>query len=190
MRWSRYVLDKFRPGSALPQSSIMLAHNDHSHLRRLLLVVLMFHLHNSIYLRHYLHCPAIMSPSESPWQRRYEQADPSSFLHMMGLTRRCFAMLLAALFNPKEIRPPRRRWSGQPWSLHQEGCLRLLLFYLGSTMNYKHQCILFGIVPGICSKVVRVMLWLAVKMLTNNPIAAVRFPSSEEKCVSLLVWCR
>ena len=83
----------------------MLKHNDHSRLQRLLLVVLMFHLHNSIRLRHYLHRAAIVSPRESPWQRLYEQADPASFLHMMGLTRRCFAMLLTTLFDPEEIRP-------------------------------------------------------------------------------------
>ena len=135
----------------------MLAHNDPSHLRWLLLVVMIFHLHNRIRSRHYLHRPAIVSPSESPWQRLYERADPSSFLHMTGLTQRCFAMLLAALFDPEEIRPPRRRRHGRPRSLRPEGCLGLLLFYLGSTMNYKHLCMIFGIVLGICSGLVLIL---------------------------------
>jgi hypothetical protein len=143
MRWRRYVLEKFRPGSAPPQSSIMLVHNDRSHLRRLLLVVLMFHLHNSIRSRHYRHRPAIVSPSELPWQHLYERVDPSSFLHMMGLTRRCFAMLLTALFDPEEILAPHRHRRGRPRSLRPEGCLGLLLFYLGSMMNYKHLCMIF-----------------------------------------------
>ena len=85
------------PAGHRPQSSIMLAYdNDRQRLRRVLMVVLLFQLHNSIRTRHHLHRPAIVSPSDSPWQRLYEQADPSSFLHMTGLTRQCFVMLLSA----------------------------------------------------------------------------------------------
>ena len=65
----------------------MLAYdNDWQCLRQVLMVVLLFQLHNSIRTRHHLHRPAIVSPSDSPWQRLYEQADPSSFLHMTGLS--------------------------------------------------------------------------------------------------------
>jgi hypothetical protein len=56
--------------------------NDQERLWRIFVVVLLFQLHNSIRTRHYLHRPAIVSPSDSPWQRLYEQGDPSSFLHM------------------------------------------------------------------------------------------------------------
>jgi len=47
-------------------------------------------------------------------------------------------------------------------------------------MNHKHLCMIFGIVPGVCSKVIRVMLQLAVRRLADNPIAEVRFPSAEK----------
>jgi hypothetical protein len=47
-------------------------------------------------------------------------------------------------------------------------------------MNHKHMCMIFGIVPGVCSKVVRAMLGLAVHRLADNPIAEVRFPSAEK----------
>ena len=47
-------------------------------------------------------------------------------------------------------------------------------------MNHKHLCMIFGIVPGICSKVICAMLRLAVRRLANNPIAEVRFPSAEK----------
>ncbi len=47
-------------------------------------------------------------------------------------------------------------------------------------MNHKHLCLIFGIVPGVCSKVVRAMLRLAVRRLAVNPIAEVRFPSAEK----------
>ena len=132
--------------------------NDRERLWRVLMVVLLFQLHNSVRTCHYLHRPAIVSPSESPWQWLYEWADPSSFLHMTGLTRQCFAMLLSALFDHEEFLPHHRRRRGRPRSLRPEGCLGLLLFYLGSTMNHKHLCLIFGIVPGVCSKVIRVML--------------------------------
>jgi hypothetical protein len=39
---------------------------------------------------------------------------------------------------------------------------------------------IFGIVPGICDKVVRAMLRLAVRRLADNPITEVRFPSAEK----------
>ena len=158
----------------------MLDDNDRQRLRRVLMVVLLLQLHNSIRTRHYLHRPAIVMPSESPWQRLYEQADPSSFLHMTGLTRRCFATLLAALFDPDEMLLHQHLRRGRPRSLRPEGCLGLLLFYLGSTMNHKHLCMIFGIVPGVCSKVVRVMLQLAVRRLANHPISEVRFPCAEK----------
>lgn len=158
----------------------MLDDNDRQRLRRVLMVVLLLQLHNSIRTRHYLHRPAIVMPSESPWQRLYEQADPSSFLHMTGLTRRCFATLLAALFDPDEMLLHQHRRRGRPRSLRPEGCLGLLLFYLGSTMNHKHLCMIFGIVPGVCSKVVRMMLQLAVRRLADHPIAEVRFPCAEK----------
>jgi hypothetical protein len=47
-------------------------------------------------------------------------------------------------------------------------------------MNSKHLCMIIGIVPSTCSKVVRAMLRLAVDRLAHDPIAAVRFPSPEK----------
>jgi hypothetical protein len=47
-------------------------------------------------------------------------------------------------------------------------------------MNYKHLCMLFGIIPTVCGKVVRAMLRRAVERLSDDPIAAVRFPSVEK----------
>jgi len=129
--------------------------DDQERLWRVLMVVLLFELHSSIRTRHHLHRPTIVSPSNLPWQWLYEQADLLSFLHMTGLTRQCFAMLLSALFDPEEILPHQQHRHGRLQSLRPEGCLGLLLFYLGSTMNPKHLCTIFGIVPGICSKVVR-----------------------------------
>ena len=93
--------------------------NDRERLRRVLMVLLLFQLHNSIRTRHYLHRPMIVSPSCSPWQRLYEHADPSSFLHMTGLTRACFVMLLSAHFDPEDIMPHHcwKKWPSLPFSV-------------------------------------------------------------------------
>ena len=143
--------------------------NDRERLWWVLMVVLLFQLHNSIRTCHYLHRPAIVLPSQSLWQRLNERADPSSFLHMTGLTRPCFAMLLSALFDHEEMLPHHRRRQGRLRSLQHEGCLGLLLFYLGSTVNHTHLCLMFGIVPGVCSKVICMMLRLAVRRLSDVP---------------------
>ncbi len=112
------------PTGHRPQQSIMLVYdNDWERLQRVFMVVLLFQLHNSIRTCHYLHRPAIVSPSDSPWQRLYELADPSSFLHMTGLTWECFIMLLSAVFDPEEILPHHRRRLGRPRSLRPEGYL-------------------------------------------------------------------
>jgi hypothetical protein len=47
-------------------------------------------------------------------------------------------------------------------------------------MNHKHLCLIFGIVPGVCSKVICAMLRLAVRRIFDNPIAEVRIPSPEK----------
>jgi hypothetical protein len=51
-----------------------------------------------------------------------------------------------------------RRPCGRPCLLGPEGYLGLLLFYLGSTMNNKHLCLIFGITPLVCSCGVNWML--------------------------------
>lgn len=156
-------------------------HDDHrQRLQQLLLVVLLFHMHNNVRSRHYLRRPAISPPSESPWQRLYVHADPNSFLHMTGLTRECFALLVADLFASDEIARLRGRRAGRPRSLSPEGFLGLLLFYFGSTMCYKHLCLIFGVTPSVCGRVIRYMLRRVVQRLSDHPIAQVRFPGPEK----------
>ena len=90
-------------------------HDDRQRLlQRLLLVVLLFHMHNNIHCRHYLCHLAIAPPSESPWQRLYLHADPNSFLHMTGLTQECFVLLITDLFAPEEIALLCGRCKGRP----------------------------------------------------------------------------
>jgi hypothetical protein len=60
---------------------------------------------------------------------------------MTGLTQHAFVMLLDNVFDLEEI--AQCLACRRPWLLSSEGCLGLLLFYLGSTMNYKHLCLIF-----------------------------------------------
>jgi hypothetical protein len=159
----------------------MLVNNDERpRLLQLLLVVLLFHMHNHICFRHYLCRPLIAPPSKSPWQRLYNHADPTSFLHMTGLTQGCFAMLLAHLFDLEAIARLRGLQVGWPRSLRPDGYLGLVLFYFGSTMSYKHLCLILGITLLVCSRVICYMLRLVVLRLRDHPMAQVTFPDPEK----------
>ena len=147
-------------------------------LRRLLLLILLIHFHNNIRDRHILLRPALVQPLDSPWTKLYQSADPVSFLHMTGLTRPTFATLLDYLFDLEVEDFVRRCQRGHPQLLGPEGCLGLLLFYLGSTINYKHLCMLFGITPSVCSHVINMMLNKVVRRLRSHPIAQVKFPDA------------
>ena len=130
--------------------------DDEPPLHRVLVIILLLLYHNSLRNRHYLHRSAILEPQRSPWKKLYKNGDSKSCLHMTGLTRRAFGSLLDYLFDLEEIisRCRRRR----PRSLEPDGYLGLLLFYLGSKMQYGHLCLIFGITPSICSHVINMML--------------------------------
>jgi hypothetical protein len=125
--------------SNLPSSTMVLfefAENNQERIRHILMIVLLIHLHNTIHDRHFLLRKAIVPPSKFPWKKLYDHADESSFLHITGLIRRAFAMLMEHVFDLEAL--ARRRCGGRPRLLGPEGYLGLLLFYLGSTINTKH----------------------------------------------------
>jgi hypothetical protein len=117
-----------------------------------------------------------MLPHNSPWQKLYEQVNPTSLLHMTGLTRGAFKMLLNYPFDLKATAPLHGHQHGRPQSLSLDGHLGLLLFYLGRTMPYKHLCLLLMITPSVCSRVITGMLKKVIQKLCNHPLAQVKFP--------------
>lgn len=145
-------------------------------MRQLLLLVLLIHAHNSVRKRTKLHRSALLSPSQSPWERLYHHGDASSFLLMTGLTRSAFRSLHATLFDNNIQRLVARR--GRPGLLNSAAQLGLFLFFIGSTMGIKHLCMIFGVVPSVCSDVINKMLRLVVTKLKRNPLARVRFPDA------------
>jgi hypothetical protein len=140
----------------------------------IMLLILLLHYYNSLRNCHYLLRLAVVLPGEALWRKLYKKADDSSFLHMTGLNRHAFRCFLQYLFDDDEIVTHCRH--ERPCSLGPDGYLGLLLFYLGSTMQYKHLCLIFGLTPTVCEKVINWMLRRTVRLLNDHPFAKVRFP--------------
>ncbi len=96
---------------------------------------------------------------------------------MTGLNRRAFVMLMDRVFDLEALA---RHCRGRPCLLGPEGYLGLLLFYLGSTLNYKHLCFIFGITPLVCSRGIYWMLKNIVHTLRDHPFAQVNFPDGDK----------
>ena len=116
-------------------------------------LVLMACYHNSIRVRSYLLRAALVPPSLSPWRKLYDKGDSSSVLHVTGLTREAFDCMLYVVIPPGHTMRQRRR--GRPWSLPPDGMLGLLLCYMGSQMTIKWLCLIFGITPTPCSRILK-----------------------------------
>jgi hypothetical protein len=55
--------------------------------------------------------------------------------------------------------------------------LGLYLFFVGSTMGIKHLCLILGVTPSVCSRMITTMLSLVVEKLKKHPLARVKFPN-------------
>ena len=153
-----------------------------SRRRRILLLMLIIALveyHNNIRKRCALLRAAILHPNRSPWRQLMDYGDSSSFLLLTGLTRAAFNRLLDIVLPPGHENLPTQR--GRKWSLPPNGQLGLLLFYLGSTMPYKFLCLLFGITPIACSRMINNMLVIVNRRLRCHPLSHVKFPDDEKK---------
>ena len=140
---------------------------------------------NSLRVRTYLLWDALAPPSLSPWCKLYDEGDESSFLHVTGLTREAFECLLIIVIPPGHRFHKWRR--GRQWLLLPDGMLGLLLCYLGSQMTIKWLCLIFGITPSPCSRILKRILRMTVKRLRNHPLARIKFPN-EEKMRCSQIW--
>jgi hypothetical protein len=147
-------------------------------IKRVSLVILLLLYHNSLRDWSHLYRQSLVKTNEAPWRRLFLHGDSTSFLHMTGLTCKVFRSLLDYLFDLDFIAHHCRR--GRPYSLPPDGYLGLFLFYLGSTMSYKYLCMLFGITPSVCSRIIHKMLSKVVRKLRNHPFAQVRFPDEHK----------
>ena len=157
----------------------ILAAQQMRNIKVLMALVLLACYHNSLRVRSYLLRAALVPPSLSPWRKLYDEGDLLSFLHVTGLTREAFDHLLYVVIPPGHTMWRKRR--GRPWLLLPDGMLGLLLCYLGSQMTIKWLCLIFGITPSPCSRILRKILHMTVKRLRFHPLARIKFPESR-KC--------
>jgi hypothetical protein len=140
-----------------------------------LLVVVWYY--NSLRNRRYLLRAGVISPKLSPWNHLFHHGDDLSFMEMTGFSRNSFSALVNILW-PLDTRRNIGNKRGRPSSLDENGQLGLLLFYLGSRMNIKHLCLLFGVVPSTVSSVIKDIIKLLIHKLIDHPSARISLKSS------------
>jgi hypothetical protein len=147
-------------------------------IKVLTILVLMACYHNSLRVRSYLLRSTLVPPFFLPWHILYYEGDSSSFLHVTGLTRVAFDSLLHVVIPPGHSM--HRGCRGRPWLLPPDGMLGLLLCYLGSQMTIKWLCLIFGITPLPCSRILKKNLRVTVKRLRFHPFARIKFPDEQK----------
>jgi hypothetical protein len=120
----------------------------------------LYYASNSVRNHTYLHICALISPAESPWARLYQYGDNLSFLSHTRLSCLAFNQLFDVLFLDEQMQR-----AGTPQLMHPPAQLGLYLLFIGSTMGNKHLCLIFGITPAVCSRVINKMLLLVVRKL-------------------------
>ena len=148
-------------------------------LLEVLLLLVAIEYHNGIRIKRNLLRQAIVMPRSSPWTHLYHNADDDSFFMMTGVTREVFNMLLAIVYPPPDPSSLRSR-RGRPRSLLAHSELGMFLFFIGSTMQIKYICILFGCTPSVCSRVLRRLLKTIPRKLRNHDFSKVVFPDEEK----------
>jgi len=124
--------------------------------------------------RHRLTRSALLPPRQAPWMQLLNFGDQSSFLDLTGFTRPAFMELEAVLFGDSALGK-----RGRPSLLDDRGQLGLYLFFLGSRMQYKHLCLIFGITPtSACDYINRLMV-LVCEKLKRHPLARIQLPDRD-----------
>ena len=113
----------------------------------------------------------------SPWNTLLNFGDDGSFLEVTGFTKDSFIRLETCLL--RNSAPVTRL--GRPSTLDFRGQLGLYLLFMGSKMQIKHLCLIFGAVPSTVSKYLDIFIYLVPKKLRKNRAARVRYPSQEER---------
>jgi hypothetical protein len=113
--------------------------------------------------RHKLLRSGLLPPHLSLWHQLLHFGDNVSFLDVTGFSRPTFLVLETALLVHWE--PPARTCQNQ---LDFRGQIGLYLFYVGSRMQLKFLCLLFGIIPSCASAYINKMMKLVIKALSST----------------------
>ncbi|KAJ1415732.1 hypothetical protein B484DRAFT_297350, partial [Ochromonadaceae sp. CCMP2298] len=125
--------------------------------------------------RHKLLRAGILPPRLSSWAQLLNYGDTVSFLDVTGFTRHAFMALETALLRVHTV-PVK----GSAPALNFRGQIGLYLFYLGSRMNLKHLCLLFGIFPPTASEIILKMMTIVVQGLSDDRHGRVKWPTEVE----------
>lgn len=126
---------------------------------------------NTIRRRSKLTRSALNSPRRSAWNKLYWYADDSSFLNITGFDREAFHKIVEIV---AESRAQQR--TGRPPLLDVAAQVGILLLFVGSQMEEKFLCLLFGIVPSTVSVYLAKLLWEVPALLEQNKHAKIQFP--------------
>jgi hypothetical protein len=140
------------------------------------MLLLLVSMHNIQRNRHKLCHPAILPPHTSPRAHLLDFADPASFLDITGFTRASFMQLetvLVTAYHPPSL--------GRPSLLDFRGRVGLYLFYVGSRMQIKFLCLLFGIVSSCASEYIQRMQKIVVRALKHHPASRIAWPGLDNK---------
>ena len=133
--------------------------------------------YNSLREQYYVRKRALVHPKFSPWTRLLNLGDEGSFITLTGFNFASFRLMVDIL-NPTVVEASNT--AGRPSALDFVGQLGLFLFFCNSNLKIKHLCMLFGVVPSTCSRVITNMLFLVCRVLSRHPDSKISFPSSEE----------
>jgi hypothetical protein len=127
--------------------------------------------------RFYLTRADVIPAKYSPWVYLYTAQSDGAFMSCMSLTVAAFQGLLAQFtvkWNKAETR-------GRPAQLDAAGALGLALHWLSSSTQQAHLCLIFGVVPSTLSDTLKGATRTLLQCLEENPLAAVRWPTLDQK---------
>ena len=145
----------------------------------LLLCIMWF---NSCRESHYLTRSAVVLPAVSAWNKLLYRGDTKSFLNLAGTTREAFYKLDSILFIEEAV----GRKRGRPPILDNSGRLGLNLFWVGSAMQTKYLCMIFGVVPSSANIIIDNLRSLICRRLQANDRSQIAWPNG----VKMEEWAR
>ena len=121
--------------------------------------------YNSLREQYYVRKRALVHPRFSPWTRLLNLGDEGSFITLTGFNFTSFRLMVDIL-NPTVVEASIT--ACRPSALDFVGQLGLFLFFCNSNLKIKHLCMLFGVVPSTCSRVITKMLFLVCRVLSRH----------------------
>ena len=133
---------------------------------------------------------AILPTSASPWRKVLRDGDDQSFFVLLGMEKRTF-LLLHSIVMPVEtysveqqqnvgLEGRRRKAAGRPAKITSKDKLGLYLMFLNSRMNINELCLIFGVTPSNCSRVIQYVRDLICTTLATREESKIKFPNPEE----------